>query len=105
MVEWLGNNIRVTDVNGNPWFVANDVCKALRLSNPREAVRPLQKDQKGVVQSDTLGGTQRVTTISEGGCYALVMRSAKPRAREFQVKIVNRGRQLLRSIRGMLVYV
>ena len=30
--------VRIADRNGDPWFVAADVCKALEISNSRDAV-------------------------------------------------------------------
>ncbi|WP_328285402.1 TraK family protein [Fundidesulfovibrio putealis] len=77
--------VRATaDGQGNPWFVANDVCKVLGLANPRDAVSALDEDEKGVATTDTLGGQQKVLTISESGLYSLVFRSRKPQARSFR---------------------
>lgn len=75
--------IRVTEKDGEPWFVAADVCKALDISNSRDAVARLDDDEKGVVLTDTLGGKQNVTTVNEAGLYALVLGSRKPEAKAF----------------------
>jgi prophage antirepressor-like protein len=46
--------IRVeVDENGDPWFVANDICKALGLRNPRQAVEH-HVYEDDVHQMDTL---------------------------------------------------
>lgn len=73
-----------SDRNGEPWFVAKDVCAILELSNPRDAVASLEDDEKGVAITDTLGGTQEMSIISESGLYALIFRSRKPEARKFR---------------------
>lgn len=73
----------VTDEHGNPWFVAKDVCEVLDIANPRNAMSRIPDTQKGVRQMDTLGGTQRISIISEAGLYRLVMRSDKPEAEPF----------------------
>lgn len=76
--------VRIVDIDGAPWFVANDICRALDLSNPRKAVADLDEDERGVTTSDTLGGNQQVNIISEPGVYRLVFRSRKPEAERFK---------------------
>lgn len=36
-------NVRVVYLNGDPWFVAKDVCVALEISNSRDALKALGK--------------------------------------------------------------
>lgn len=61
--------------DGSIWFVAADVCRALGLTNSRKAIAALDDDEKGVTSSYTLGGSQEMNIISEGGLYTLVLRS------------------------------
>lgn len=83
--EFKGASLRtLTDESGEPWFVAKDVCDILEISNSRDAVSKLDADEKGVANTDTLGGAQQTTIISEPGLYKLIMRSRKPEAKEFQ---------------------
>lgn len=42
--------------DGQPWFVAGDVCKALDIKNSSDALSRLDDDEKGVGITDTLGG-------------------------------------------------
>jgi prophage antirepressor-like protein len=72
------------DRDGEPWFVANDVCDVLEISNPRHAVSKLDDDEKGVAFGDTLGGKQEVNIINESGLYNLIFRSNKPQAKVFR---------------------
>ncbi|PJK30144.1 hypothetical protein CVT23_09330 [Minwuia thermotolerans] len=73
--------VRATEIDGAPWFVLVDVCRALEISNSRDAARRLDEDEKGVAFSDTLpgqparGGRQELTIISESGMYTLVLRA------------------------------
>ncbi|WP_229520140.1 BRO-N domain-containing protein [Massilia oculi] len=85
LFQFNDNAIR-TDVDhqGNPWFVAADVCAALGIKNSRDALATLDPDEKGVATTDTLGGTQSHATINEHGLYALVFRSRKREAKDFQ---------------------
>lgn len=76
--------LRMTEQNGMFWFCAKDVCDALELTNHRMAVKNLDEDEKGVNFFDTPGGPQEMLMVNESGLYALVMRSNKPRAREFR---------------------
>ncbi|HCT9390578.1 TPA: Bro-N domain-containing protein [Enterobacter hormaechei] len=66
--------VRVVMVDGNPWFVAKDVCDALRLVNSRKALMSLDEDEKGVTLSYTPGGEQKLNIISESGLYTLILR-------------------------------
>ena len=77
-------NVRVVQVDGEPWFVAADVCRALEISNSRDAVARLDDDEKGVGSTDTLGGKQGMQIINEPGLYTLVLGSRKPEAKAFK---------------------
>lgn len=76
--------VRMIDKDGEPWFVAADVCAALDVRNPRDAVERLDEDEKGVVTADTLGGPQSLNIVSEAGVYRLVFTSRKPVAERFK---------------------
>lgn len=75
----------LTDENGEPWFVAKDVCDILGLENSRKATAELDSDEKNTVTiSDGIAGNPNKTIISEPGLYRLVMKSRKSEAKEFQ---------------------
>ena len=76
--------VRVRVMNGQTWFVAKDVCKVLGIEKARNAVSRLEDDERGPVLVDTLGGTQRMSAVSESGLYHLVFQSRKPEARKFR---------------------
>lgn len=78
------SQIRVVDIKGVPWFVAADVCKVLGMTNITVAIQPLSSDEKGLSSTETLGGNQRLNTVSESGLYKLILRSRKPNAAPFQ---------------------
>jgi anti-repressor protein len=76
--------VRVTtDENGDPWFVAVDVCRILELDNVTAALRILDADEKGLTTNKTPGGDQSVNSISEPGLYKLLGRSRRPEAKRF----------------------
>lgn len=76
--------IRTIQKDGEPWFVAVDVCRALEISNNRDALSRLDADEKGVALTDTLGGKQEMTIVNEPGLYSLVLGSRKPEAKAFK---------------------
>ena len=81
--------MRVVQREGEPWFVAADVCKALELSNSRMATDRLDDDEKADVSlTDTSsnGVKQRrsMAIISEPGLYSLALGSRKPEAKAFK---------------------
>lgn len=78
------NMVRVSDRNGDPWFVLADVCQVLEIRNRADAAARLDDDEKGVVTTDTLGGAQEMTIINESGLYSIVLTSRKPEAKRFR---------------------
>ena len=75
-------SVRVVVREGNPWFVAADVCAVLEIQNPTDALTRLEFDERSTLAS-TEGGPNR-NIISESGLYSLIMTSRKPEARKFK---------------------
>lgn len=86
----------LTDENGEPWFVAKDVCDILGLENSPE----LDPDEKNTVTISD--GNPNKTIIGEPGLYKLIMRSRKPEAKEFQRWVTH---EVLPSIRKHGAYM
>lgn len=99
--------IRVLLRDGEPWFVAADVCRALELGNTSQAMRRLRDNEKqsiilpnevskdgvtntiilneGINNATSSGWIEnRVTIVNEPGFYRLVFSSRKEEAEEFQ---------------------
>ena len=68
-------------LEGEPWFVAADVCRALGLGNSTVAVARLDEDERSKFN---LGRQGEATIINEPGLYALVLSSRKPEAKAFK---------------------
>lgn len=94
--------MRVVDVNGEPWFVARDVCECLELGNPRTSIALLDEDEKGVHTMDTPGGAQEMSIVSEAGLYSLILRSRKPEAKVFKRWITHEVLPAIRKHGGYL---
>lgn len=90
-------NIRVVNINNEPWFVGNDVAHILGYGNPRQGIAShVEDDDKGVQKLDTPSGKQNVTIINESGLYSLILSSKLPRAKEFKHWVTS---EVLPSIR------
>ena len=74
-----------TDEHGEVWFVANDICAALGLANPRDALAK-HVDEEDVAKRDTptSSGNQQLNHVNESGLYALIFGSRKPEAKRFK---------------------
>lgn len=77
--------LRTAEIDGTPWFAANDVCAILGYFNPRDAVAKHCKGE-GVAKRDTLTskGMQPHTYINEANLYRLIIKSRKPEAEAFE---------------------
>lgn len=75
--------VRMTEINGKPYFVATDVATALGYTNPRKAI---SDHCKGVTKRDTptSSGVQQMSYINEGDLYRLIMKSKLPSAEKFE---------------------
>lgn len=87
--------VRMTEINGKPYFVATDVATALGYINPRKAVND---HCKGVTKRDTptSSGVQQMSYINEGDLYRLIMKSKLPSAEKFESWVMD---EVLPSIR------
>lgn len=92
--------VRVVQSDGEPWFVAADVCKALEID--RTATRRLDDDEKGVHSTHTHGGQQDVTIVNEPGLYTLVLGSRKPEAKLFKRWITHEVIPAIRKTGGYI---
>lgn len=89
--------------DGEPMFVAKDVCAALEVKNSRDALARLDDDEKGVVLTDTPGGEQQMQAVNEAGLYVLVLSSRKPEAHVFKRWVTHEVLPALRRDGGYMV--
>lgn len=77
--------VRVLEINNEPWFVGKDVAEILGYSNSRKALLDhVDVEDKGVTKCDTLGGQQELAVINESGLYSLILSSKLPMAKRFK---------------------
>ncbi|MGX9963921.1 BRO-N domain-containing protein [Roseomonas sp. F4] len=111
-----GQAIRVIQIDGNPWFVAADVCRALGVTIGGAAggttrhLAKLASDEKRTLRRGEaiglplFGETQAssITVLSESGLYRLTLRSDKTAALAFRDWVT---REVLPAIRKDGAYV
>lgn len=79
--------VRASIINGNPWFVAKDVCDSLGLSDVHMSISKLDDDEKLtqiILGSGGSGQGRKMWMINESGLYSLIFLSRKDRAKEFK---------------------
>ncbi|MEN0629793.1 BRO family protein [Phytobacter ursingii] len=74
------NQVRSIVINDAPWFVAQDVCTALRIQNVTQALEKLDGDERSMLnighehRSIFDSRVKEVNVISESGLYTLILR-------------------------------
>ena len=93
-------SVRTMEVNGKPYFVANDIAKALGYKRPADAVTA---HCRGSVNRRYLtgGGEQEMKFIPEGDIYRLIVKSKLPSAERFEAWVFD---EVLPSIRKHGMY-
>lgn len=76
--------IRTLEIEGEPWFIAKDVCRALVLTNITETLRRLDEDELTSVKLNSGGQTREMKAVNEPGLYRLISASRAENARKFQ---------------------
>ena len=76
--------VRVVMRDGEPWFVAKDVCECLDLGNPSQAIARLEDDERWLISNEALRANGETAVVSEPGLYSLVLGSRKPEAKAFK---------------------
>lgn len=77
-------NLTAINIDGEPWFIAKEVCDVLEIKNSRDAVSRLDDDEKRVSVLPTPSGNQSKSIISESGLYAFIFKSKKESAKKFR---------------------
>lgn len=97
--------LKATVKNGEPWFLAGDVCRVLGIKNSSKAVSDIESKfknagLKGIYSSyaliKTAGGQQKATIINEQILYELIFNSRKQKAVLFRAWVTG---EVLPSIR------
>lgn len=89
-------DVRVVEVDGEPWFVAKDVADVLGYANSAAAIAAHCKAPNTIAIHDGKRGNPNQTIIPERDLYRMVMKSQLPAAERFEEWVVA---EVLPSIR------
>lgn len=98
-----GAKIRIVEKDGQPWFVAKDVCEIIGLSQVSRAMDRLDDDERGLVKvthPQNPEKTLEVNAVNESGLYQLIIASNKPEARTFRKWITSEVLPMIRKTGG-----
>lgn len=69
--DFRGHSVRAVSINGEPWFVATDVCRVLDVTNTTQAMQALDEDERSMFN---IGRQGQANVINESGLYTLILR-------------------------------
>uniref|UniRef100_UPI0022EA2168 BRO-N domain-containing protein n=1 Tax=Campylobacter helveticus TaxID=28898 RepID=UPI0022EA2168 len=89
-----GQEIRIIkDESGEPLFCLRDICDSLKMENPANIKNAILKEFElpilNICSFDTGYGIKEFTMITEPQLYFMLMRSDKPKARDFRQWVIN----------------
>lgn len=94
--------IRTVTIDGEAWFVGNDVASTLKYKDKYSALRKNVDDEdKRLCPIDSTYGTQETTIINESGLYSLIFGSKLESAKKFKKWVTS---EVLPSIRRTGTY-
>lgn len=76
------HEIRAVERDGEFWFMAADIAKALEIGNPTQAMTRLDEDEVTLISNE--GSEVEANFVSESGLYSLILGSRKPQAKPFK---------------------
>ena len=94
--------VRVAEVNNEPLFCLNDLCKILDLQGSA-VIRRLSKDVISNHPLETSGGTQSANFVNEDGLYDVILDSRKPEAKAFRRWVTGEVLPTIRKSGGYMV--
>lgn len=100
--NYQAKEVRTVIKNGEPWFVAKDVCEVLELGNPSQALTRLDEDERNTIILNEGIGNPEKSIVSESGLYSLILGSRKPEAKQFKRWITH---EVIPSIRKHGTYM
>ena len=90
-ISYISNqHVRTIMINGEPWFVAKDVCDILDIKNPSDTLKKVLSDWESdidTIYTRSSNGTEQkreVGIVNESGLYHLIFISRKPEAEAFR---------------------
>ena len=89
--------VRTLQRDGEPWFVATDVCEVLTIANPSQALSRLDDDERTLITVEGAPNGLPVNVISESGLYSLTLTSRKPIAKRLKKWVTSEVLPMIRK--------
>lgn len=110
LFNFQDNQVRVVEIDSNPWFVAKDISDILEYSETSKMLVHVDEDDKRSInpkQSPDLVGSfsntvTSVAVINESGLYSAIFSSTKPEAKLFRKWVTS---EVLPAVRKQGYYV
>jgi prophage antirepressor-like protein len=83
--KFQNNNVNIQRIDNKYLFRASDVATILNIKNIYSSVQNYDSEEKELVETETLGGCQKVLFLSSNGIYRLLFNSKKPEAKKFRI--------------------
>lgn len=96
--------VRTIEKNGEPWFVAADVCNHFGVTNRNRAMQALDEDEKGGTQMNTPGGVQNVAIVNEAGLYSLLFALQPTKARGVSDEYIEKRCEELKAFKRWITH-
>lgn len=96
--------LRTIVKDGEPWWVAKDVCDKFGETNYRRSVQALDEDEKGVSQMYTPGGNQNMTVVNEAGLYSLLFAMQPQKARGVSEEYIEQRTEQLKRFKRWVTH-
>lgn len=82
----LFGSVSVLEINGEPWFIGNEIASILGYQNTRDAlaVHVDTEDKNTVAIHDGIPGNPNKVIVNESGLYSLIFGSKLPAAKQFK---------------------
>lgn len=102
--DFEGSSVRTVFKEGNPWWVAKDICDVFGETNRYRAMQSLDEDEKGYTQMTTPGGSQQVAIVNESGLYSLLFVMQPSKARGVSEDYILQRKKKLKEFRRWVTH-
>ncbi|MGI6759802.1 MAG: BRO family protein [Bacillus licheniformis] len=85
--NYQDQQVRTVVKDGEPWFIAKDICDILEIGNSRQALARLDDDERAsfeMTHPQSPTKTMMMQAVNEPGLYSLILGSRKPEAKQFK---------------------
>lgn len=101
--EFEGNDVRVVEIDGDPWFVASDVSVILGYAQTNNMNKLIDSDDKSKRVLQNGGNYQNQSLINESGVYSAIFGSKNPEAKKFKKWVTSEVLPSIRKHGGYIV--